>query len=159
MDIKIGLEGSDVLVPRSNMIKIGSGQGFSHGMVTLCSKPWLFILYLNYSKRKLQIVLFGIHIRSFFNNWIYSVFSNIFSKSKYISIWSKFTIWLLLQATTTGGANCSGGGANCPGGTPNCSVGTPGCSQVLITLPTLKISWVILDHPGDILSHPGVILE
>ena len=41
VDVVIGLESSDVLVPRGNMLKIGFSQGFSQGMVMSCSEPWL----------------------------------------------------------------------------------------------------------------------
>ena len=41
-DIMIGLESLDVLVPQGNMLKIGSGRGFSHGMVMSCREPWLY---------------------------------------------------------------------------------------------------------------------
>ena len=47
-DIVIGPESSDVLVPRGNMLKIGSGRGISRGMVTSCSKACSFHM----SKRK-----------------------------------------------------------------------------------------------------------
>ena len=38
-DIVIGPESSDVLVPRSKMLKIGFGRGIFRGMVTSCSIP------------------------------------------------------------------------------------------------------------------------
>ena len=43
----------------------------------------LFVNYSNYSNSWVRIALFGIHIRSFFRNRIYSVF-DAFSKSEYI---------------------------------------------------------------------------
>ena len=49
---------------------------------------YLFIHYLNYSNSKVQIALFSIRIRSFFKNWIYSIFGirYIFKNRKRYSV-------------------------------------------------------------------------